>query len=47
MRNGILLEEGSPEDILLKYNSESLESAFLTICCNELEQEDNNVSICT
>ncbi|VVC43845.1 Hypothetical protein CINCED_3A004789 [Cinara cedri] len=40
MRNGVLLEEGPPVDILLKYNTGTLESAFLTICCKE---EDNNM----
>lgn len=32
MRNGVLIEEGSPQYILSKYETESLESAFLTLC---------------
>lgn len=35
MRNGVLVEEGSPQDILIKYNKDSLESAFLTLCYNQ------------
>lgn len=40
MRNGVLVEEGSPRYILSKYGTESLESAFLTICS---DQEINKV----
>lgn len=32
MRNGILVEEGAPQDIISKYEADSLESAFLTLC---------------
>jgi len=32
MRNGVLLEEGAPKDIISKYGSDSLESVFLTLC---------------
>ncbi|XP_016664258.1 ABC transporter G family member 20 [Acyrthosiphon pisum] len=35
MRNGVLVEEGAPEDIISKYGADSLESAFLTICSNQ------------
>ncbi|XP_025415790.1 ABC transporter G family member 23-like isoform X1 [Sipha flava] len=35
MRSGIIVEEGSPQDILYRYGTDSLESAFLTICCNQ------------
>lgn len=45
MRNGKLVENGPPGDILLKYNTNSLESAFLTICCKTLEGRDDNVCI--
>lgn len=40
MRNGILVEEGTPQNILKKHKTESLESAFLTLC---FEQESNKV----
>jgi len=32
MRNGILVEEGSPRDILTKYGADSLEASFLILC---------------
>lgn len=32
MRNGVIAEEGSPKDIIAKFNSDSLESAFLSVC---------------
>lgn len=32
MRNGVLIEEGTPQDILTKYETDSLESAFLLLC---------------
>lgn len=35
MRSGKLIEEGSPQDILHKYNTDTLESAFLTLCRSE------------
>ncbi|VVC27530.1 Hypothetical protein CINCED_3A011626, partial [Cinara cedri] len=37
MRNGVLVEEGSPQFILAKYNTDTLESAFLKLCCNQNE----------
>lgn len=40
MRNGILVEEGSPQEILTKYRTNSLENCFLIACCN---QETNKV----
>lgn len=40
MRNGVLIEEANPMDILIKHGSETLEEAFLMLCCN---QEKNNV----
>lgn len=40
MRNGILVEEGPPEQIRNKYNADTLEECFLLACCN---QETNNV----
>lgn len=40
MRNGQIIEEGSPQYILLKYDTDTLEAAFLTLCCN---QENNKV----
>lgn len=40
MRNGELVEEGTPQQILTKYNKETLEECFLTACFN---QDTNNV----
>lgn len=31
MRNGILIEESSPQDLLVKQNTNSLEEAFLSL----------------
>lgn len=42
MRKGVLIEEGSPQDILAKHRTDSLETAFLTICC---KKEVDKVSI--
>lgn len=38
MRNGSVIEEGSPQDILVKYESDSLDSAFVRLCYKQ-EQE--------
>lgn len=35
MRNGVLIEETSPQDILFKENTNSLEEAFLSISRNQ------------
>lgn len=35
MRNGLIVEEGPPQDILVKYGTDTLESAFLMLCCNQ------------
>jgi len=35
MRNGLIIEEGPPQDILVKYGTDTLESAFLMLCCNQ------------
>lgn len=35
MRNGVLIEEASPRDILLKQNTTSLEEAFLALSCSQ------------
>jgi len=32
MRNGVLVEEGTPQDLLIKYGTETLEATFLTLC---------------
>lgn len=32
MRNGVLVEEAAPQDIISKYGADSMESAFLTLC---------------
>lgn len=42
MRNGILIEEGSIEQLHTKYNTNMLEECFLRACCN---QGTNNVII--
>lgn len=40
MRNGKIIEEGSPRNILNKHGADTLEAVFLKLCCN---QEDNQV----
>lgn len=35
MRNGVLIEEASPQEILLKQNTDSLETAFLSLSYNQ------------
>jgi len=40
MRNGVLVEEGSPQEIIFKYEADSLESAFLTLC----SYQDSNLA---
>lgn len=42
MRNGILVEEGPPQQILAKYNTDTLEECFLIACC---KQDTNNVHV--
>lgn len=42
MRNGVLIEEASPQYILNKYDTDSLESAFLALCC---KRQENRVSL--
>lgn len=37
MRNGELIEEGAPQQILIKYEADTLETAFLTLCCKRGE----------
>lgn len=41
MRNGKIVEEGSPRDILHKYNTNTLESVFLKICYNQINNQVN------
>lgn len=45
MRNGILLEEGMPQEILTKHGTDTLETAFLILCCNQKEENKvfNNI----
>ncbi|KAF0762245.1 ABC transporter G family member 23-like [Aphis craccivora] len=47
MRNGLIIEEGPPQDILVKYGTDTLEAAFLTLCCNQgrIIQKVNNSNI--
>ncbi|XP_060878331.1 ABC transporter G family member 23-like [Metopolophium dirhodum] len=48
MRNGLIIEEGPPQDILVKYGTDTLESAFLTLCCNQRtinKKVDNTVQV--
>lgn len=35
MRNGKLIEEGPPQQILAKYNTDTLEECFLIACCKQ------------
>lgn len=35
MRNGVLIEEASPEELLVKQNTNSLEEAFLSLSSNQ------------
>lgn len=35
MRKEMLVKEASPRDILVKYGMDSLESAFLKLCCSQ------------
>lgn len=39
MRNGVIAEEGSPQDIISKFNTDSLENAFLSVCYNQERQQ--------
>lgn len=32
MRNGVLVAEGSPQSVINKYETDSLEAAFLALC---------------
>lgn len=41
MRNGVIIEEGSPRDVIANNESVSLESAFLKLCYN---RDKNNAS---
>lgn len=41
MRNGVLVGEDSPNTLILKQNSLTLEEAFLSLCCL---QESKQVS---
>ncbi|XP_022175206.1 ABC transporter G family member 23-like [Myzus persicae] len=35
MRNGVLISESSPQDLLIKQNADSLEEAFLSLCSGQ------------
>ncbi|XP_050422032.1 ABC transporter G family member 23-like [Adelges cooleyi] len=41
MRNGVLVEEASPQDILIKHNTETLEMSFLRLCYNQDTNREN------
>lgn len=45
MRNGILLAEDSPKNLLSRYNVDSLEDAFLQLCMKQgvSEEADQNL----
>jgi len=45
MRNGVLISESSPQDLLVKQNANSLEEAFLSLCSSQQFHEVNKVSI--
>lgn len=42
MRNGVLVGEDSPNNLILKQNSSTLEEAFVSLCCI---QESGKVSM--
>lgn len=42
MRNGVLVGEDSPNNLILKQNSSTLEEAFVSLCCI---QENEKVSM--
>lgn len=35
MRNGVLISESSPQDLLVKQNANTLEEAFLSLCSSQ------------
>ena len=35
MRSGRLLEEGSPNDLVARYQAPTLETLFLRLCCHD------------
>lgn len=39
MRNGVLIEEGTPKEILDKYGSDTLEEAFLALCRKQIKNK--------
>lgn len=39
MRNGLIVEEESPQQMLTKYETQSLEECFLKACCNQQTNE--------
>lgn len=45
MRNGILLAEDSPQNILTRYNADSLEDAFLQLCMKQGVSEEADQSL--
>lgn len=43
MRNGVLLGEDSPNTLILKQNSSTLEEAFLSLCCAQESEKVSNL----
>lgn len=43
MRQGRLLAENSPEDLLAQYNMETLEEVFLKLCMTDSSQKANQI----
>lgn len=44
MRQGRLLAENSPEDLLAQYNMETLEEVFLKLCMTDSSQRANQIA---
>lgn len=43
MRNGVLIEEASPQDLLVKQNTTSLEVAFLSLSYSQKFDKVHNL----
>lgn len=47
MRQGRLLAENSPEELLAQYNMETLEEVFLKLCMTDSSQKANQIAMGT
>lgn len=43
MRNGVIVGEDSPNTLILKQNSLTLEEAFLSLCCMQESEKVSNL----